>query len=110
VVPSRAPLERFGPRSPLSSYLSGDPLLSLIGTAHGKTVAQVVLRWLIQRGVVVIPQSVRPERMRENIDVFSFELTDEQMTQIAAMDTGASLFLDHRDPAVVSQLGTYRLP
>ena len=86
------------------------PTKEEIAAAHGKTVAQVVLRWLIQRGVVVIPKSVRPERMRENLDVFSFELTDEQMTRIAAMDTGASLFLDHRDPTVVSQLGTYRLP
>jgi len=59
--------------------------------------------------VVVIPKSVRPERMRENLDVFDFALTDDEMARIADMDNGASLFLDHRDPAVVSQLGTYRL-
>jgi 2,5-diketo-D-gluconate reductase A len=103
-------IESWGPFAEGRNNLFGDPVLSEIATAHGKTVAQVVLRWLIQRGVVVIPKSVRPERMRENLDVFSFDLTDDQMTQIAAMDTGASLFLDHRDPAVVSQLGTYRLP
>jgi 2,5-diketo-D-gluconate reductase A len=71
-------------------------------------VAQVVLRWLIQREVVVIPKSVRPERMAQNLDVFDFELTDEQMSRIATLDTGASLFFDHRDPAMVSWLGGRR--
>jgi 2,5-diketo-D-gluconate reductase A len=67
------------------------------------------LRWLIKRGVVVIPKSVRPERMRENIDVFDFELTPEEMARIAGLDTGASLFFDHRDPAMVSAIGGRRL-
>jgi 2,5-diketo-D-gluconate reductase A len=71
--------------------------------------AQVVLRWLTQRGVVAIPKSVRADRIAENIDVFDFPLADDEMTRIATMDTGASLFLDHRDPAVASQLGNYRL-
>jgi 2,5-diketo-D-gluconate reductase A len=64
------------------------------------------LRWLTQREVVVIPKSVRLERMRENIDIFDFELTDEQMARIAALDTGGSLFFDHRDPAMVSWLNS----
>ena len=68
-----------------------------------------MLRWLIQREVVVIPKSVRPERMAENLDVFDFSLTDDEMARIAAMDTGASLFFDHRDPAVVSRLGKARI-
>jgi 2,5-diketo-D-gluconate reductase A len=70
-----------------------NPLLSEIGKKHGKSVAQVVLRWLTQRGVVAIPKSVRAERMAENIDVFDFELTDEQMDlpAIATLDTGGSL-------------------
>ena len=67
-----------------------DPTLAAIGEAHGKSVAQVVLRWLIQRDVVAIPKSVRPERMAENFDVFDFELTDDEMARIAAMDTGAT--------------------
>jgi 2,5-diketo-D-gluconate reductase A len=71
-------------------------------------VAQVVLRWLIQRDVAANPKSVRPERMAENLDVFDFQLTDEDMTRIAAMDTGVSLFFDHRDHEIVSQIGNVR--
>jgi diketogulonate reductase-like aldo/keto reductase len=69
-----------------------------IGAAHGKSVAQVVLRWLTQRDVVVIPKSVRPDRMRENLDIFDFQLTDDEMARIAALDTGASLFLRPPQP------------
>jgi 2,5-diketo-D-gluconate reductase A len=58
------------------------------------------------RGIIVIPKSVRPERQRENIDIFDFELTNEQMTRIAGLDTGASLFFDHRDPAMVTSLNS----
>ncbi len=82
--------------------------LSEIGAAHGKSVAQVVLRWLTQRGVIAIPKSVRPERMAENIDIFDFQLTDAEMAHIAALDTGASLFFDHRDPAMVTWLNGRR--
>jgi 2,5-diketo-D-gluconate reductase A len=102
-------IESWGPFAEGRNGLFTNPLLSEIGGAHGKSVAQVVLRWLIQRGIVVIPKSVRANRMAENIDVFDFALTDDEMTRIAAMDTGASLFLDHRDPAVVGQLSAFRL-
>ncbi|WP_433445297.1 aldo/keto reductase [Nonomuraea sp. CA-141351] len=78
-------------------------------TEKGRPIAQVVLRWLLQRDVVVIPKSIRADRMAENFDVFDFELTDDQMSRIAALDTGASQFFDHRDPAVVSRLGNIRL-
>lgn len=88
--------------------LFSDPTLSAIGDAHGKSVAQVVLRWLIQREVVAIPKTVRRERMEQNFDVFDFALTDEEMGRIAAMDTGASLFFDHRNPAMVSWLNSVR--
>ncbi|GAA3808457.1 aldo/keto reductase [Streptomyces coacervatus] len=86
-----------------------NPVLSGIGEKHGKSVAQVVLRWLTQRGVVAIPKSVRPDRMAENLDVFDFELTDDQMASIATLETGASLFFDHHDPAIVSWLSARRL-
>ncbi|MFD6333628.1 aldo/keto reductase [Streptomyces niveus] len=86
-----------------------NPLLADIGKEHGKSVAQVVLRWLTQRDVITIPKSVRAERMAENFDVFGFDLTDEQMARIATLDTGGSLFFDHHDPEVVTWLAKRRL-
>ncbi|WP_329612139.1 aldo/keto reductase [Streptomyces brevispora] len=85
------------------------PVLSEIGTAHGKSVAQVVLRWLIQRDIVTIPKSVNPDRMAQNLDVFDFALDDEQMGRIAALDTGSTLFFDHHDPEMVAWLSKRRL-
>ncbi|WP_406124370.1 aldo/keto reductase [Streptomyces sp. NBC_00989] len=85
------------------------PVLSEIGAKHGKSVAQVVLRWLTQRGVVAIPKSVRADRMAENFDIFDFELTDDQMAAVATLETGATLFFDHHDPAMVSWLSARRL-
>ena len=76
-----------------------------MATKHQRSIAQIVLRWLLQRGVVAIPKSVRPERMAENFDIFSFELDADEMAAIAALDTGKSVFFDHRDPAVVKWLG-----
>jgi 2,5-diketo-D-gluconate reductase A len=102
-------IESWGPFAEGRNDLFSDPMLSEIGAAHGKSVAQVVLRWLIQRDVVVIPKSVRPDRMRENIEVFDFQLTDDQMARIAEMETGESLFFDHRDPEMVSRLGNVRI-
>jgi 2,5-diketo-D-gluconate reductase A len=99
-------IESWGPFAEGKNNIFSDPTLSGIGAAHGKSVAQVVLRWLIQRDVIVIPKSVRPDRMRENIDVFDFELTDDEMARIAAMDTGTTLFFDHRDPDMVSWLNS----
>jgi len=89
--------------------LFSNPTLSAIGQAHGRSVGQVVLRWLIQRSIVVIPKSVRRDRMEENVDVFDFELTDQEMELIAALDTDATLFFDHRDPREVSRLGKRRV-
>src|SRR3954454_9685641 len=102
-------IESWGAFAEGRNNLFTDPTLSEIAAAHGKSVAQVVLRWLIQRDVIVIPKSVRPERMRENLDVFDFELGADEMQRIATLDTGASLFLDHTDPAVASSLGTMRI-
>lgn len=103
-------IESWGPFAEGRNNLFTNPTLAAIGQAHGKSVGQVVLRWLTQRHVVVIPKSVRPERMAENLDIFDFELTNEQMTQIAALDTGASLFFDHRDPAMVTWLNSRAEP
>jgi len=101
--------ESWGPLAEGRNNLFTHPVLTEIGAAHGKSVAQVVLRWLVQRGVVVVAKSLRPDRMKQNIDVFGFQLTDEDMTRIAALDTGQSLFFSHRDPAMVSAIGTQRI-
>lgn len=102
-------IESWGPFAEGQNNIFSHPVLGEIGTAHGKSVAQVVLRWLIQRGVIVIPKSVRPERMRENIDVFDFELSDDEMARIPAMDAGTTLFFDHADPEWVSRLNSGRV-
>lgn len=102
-------LESWGPLAEGRNGLFTDPDLSAIGEKHGKSVAQVVLRWLVQRGVVVIPKSVRPERMAENIAVFDFELGADDMDRIATLDTGASLFFDHREPEWAERLGTVKV-
>jgi 2,5-diketo-D-gluconate reductase A len=88
--------------------LFGDPTLSAIGEAHGKSVAQLVLRWLLQREIAAIPKSFRRDWMEQNLDVFAFTLTDEEMAKIVTTDAGASLFFDHRDPAMVSWLNGKR--
>jgi len=79
-------------------------VLTAIGNQYGKSVAQVTLRWLIQRGVAVIPKSVREERMVENLNIWDFELTSEDIDAIARLDTGKSVFFDHRDPETADWL------
>ena len=76
-------------------------VLAEIGAKYGKTVAQVILRWHLQRGVVVIPKSTHRERMQENLEVFDFTLSSEDMERIAALDTKTSAFFAHDDPAMV---------
>ena len=78
-----------------------NPVLCAIGKRHGKSAAQVILRWHLQRGVVVIPKSTHIERMEENLNVFDFTLTGEEMDAIAALDTKTSAFFSHYDPAMV---------
>lgn len=101
-------IESWGPFAEGKNNFFSDPILSKIAAEHGKSVAQVALRFLIQRGVVVIPKSVRKERMAQNFDVFDFELTQSDMAEIAGMDTGKSLFFDHRNPEMVHWLNTAR--
>ncbi|GAA1917889.1 aldo/keto reductase [Microbacterium aoyamense] len=101
--------ESWGPFAEGKNDLFSNPVLSEIGAKYGKSVAQVVLRWMIQRDVVVIPKTVSPERMAQNLDVFDFELTDGDFTQIAALDEATSQFFDHRDPDMVRWLSARRL-
>ncbi|HEY8187378.1 MAG TPA: aldo/keto reductase [Pyrinomonadaceae bacterium] len=97
-------IESWGPFAEGKNNIFHNELLLSIAKKHGKSVARVILRWLIQRGIVVIPKSVRRERMAENFDVFGFELEDEDMEAIRTLDTATSLFFDHRDPTMVKFL------
>jgi 2,5-diketo-D-gluconate reductase A len=92
-----------------NNLFQNEILLSITGK-YNKSVAQVVLRWLTQRGVVAIPKSVRKERMVENINIFDFELSQEDMDAITTLDTKASLFFDHRDPQMVKFLSQAHRP
>lgn len=97
-------IESWAPFAEGRNGLFSNELLLKIAAKHGKTVAQVVLRWLIQRDVVCIPKSVHKERIAENFDVFGFELGDDDMAAIAALDRPESSFLNHRDPEIVEWL------
>lgn len=101
--------EAWGPFAEGKNGLFSNELLQSIGRKHGKSIAQVVLRWLIQRNIVTIPKSVRKERMAENFSVFDFELDQEEVAAIASLDQKSSSFFDHRDPAMVKWLGTRKL-
>lgn len=85
------------------------PQLTAIGEKYGKSIGQVVLRWLFQRGIVSLAKSVRKTRMAENINILDFTLTDNEMAQIVAMDTATSAFFSHRDPAMVEWLAGRKL-
>jgi diketogulonate reductase-like aldo/keto reductase len=102
-------IESWGPFAEGRNNIFANELLLSIAGRYKKTVAQVILRWLTQRGVVVIPKSVRKERIVENFDIFDFELSDEDMNAIVALDTKQSLFFDHRDPKMVKMLGEVKL-
>lgn len=102
-------IESWAPFAEGKNDLFTNPTLTAIAAAHGKTVAQVVLRWLAQRQVVLIPKSVTPSRMRENFESQDFDLTEDEITAINGLDTGASQFFDHRDPAMVRWLSARRL-
>lgn len=97
-------MEGWAPFAEGHNDLFHNPILASIGEKYGKSVAQVVLRWLLQRGIVCIPKSSSKERMAQNFDVFDFELTDDDMTAIRALDENKSSFFDHRDPAAVERL------
>ena len=101
-------IESWAPFAEGRNNLFGNGTLVSLAAKYRKSVAQVVLRWLIQRGVVVIPKSVRPERMAENIDVFDFHLAPEDMDLIATLDTRRSCFQSLRDPETVKWLGTMK--
>lgn len=94
-------MEAWAPFGEGRGGLFTNPALTQIGAKYGKTAAQVMLRWHIQRGIAVIPKSTHIERMRENLEVFDFALTREDMAAVAALDQRQSAFFSHQDPAMV---------
>lgn len=106
---NKVQIESWGPFAEGKNDIFQNKVLLSIGARYRKTVAQVILRWLTQRRVVAIPKSVRKERIIENFNIFDFELSPQDMDAIAALDTKASVFFDHRDPNVVKRFGSVKL-
>jgi len=96
-------IESWGPLAEGANHLFTNPILTAIGAAHHKTAAQVALRFLLQRNVVIIPKSTHPARIQENLAIWDFQLSSAEMAKIATLDTEKSVFLDHRDPATVEE-------
>ena len=106
---NKVQIESWGPFAEGKNNIFHNELLASIGKKYSKSIAQVILRWLTQRGVVAIPKSVRRRRMEENFNSLDFELSAEDMEAIKTLDTNASLFFDHRDPAMAKWLGERKL-
>jgi diketogulonate reductase-like aldo/keto reductase len=102
-------IESWGPFAEGKNNLFQNEVLLTIAEKHSKSVAQVVLRWLIQRGVVAIPKSVKKERIRENFNIFDFELSPEDMESFGILDMKVSSFIDHRNPEIVKWMGSTKL-
>lgn len=106
---NKVQIESWGPFAEGKNNIFQNELLASIGKKYNKTIAQVILRWLTQRGVVAIPKSVRKARMEENFNSLDFKLSAEDMEAIKTLDTKTSSFFDHRDPAMVKWLGTRKI-
>jgi len=101
--------EAWAPFAEGRNNLFQNDVLVDLARMHGKSVGQVVLRWVVQRDIVALAKSVRRERMLENLDIFDFELSETDMARIAALDKGTSSFFSHRDPAIVKWMSERRL-
>lgn len=101
--------EAWGPFAEGKYGIFTNPVLTEIGEKYGKSAAQVALRWNVQRGVVIIPKSVHKDRMEQNIDIWDFELTEDEMKKIADLDMGHSEIVDHSDPAFVKMLHSMKI-
>ena len=106
---NKVQIESWGPFAEGRNNLFQNELLQSIATRNNKSIAQIVLRWLTQRGVVAIPKSVKKERIRENFNIFDFELSLEDMAAIATLDMKTSSFFDHRDPGIIKWMGSRKL-
>lgn len=106
---NKVQIESWGPFAEGKNHIFTNEILHSIAKKQGKTVAQIILRWLIQRDIVAIPKSVHKERMAENFQIFDFELSAEEMIIISTLDQKVSSFFDHRDPVMVKWLGERKL-
>lgn len=102
-------IQSWGPFAEGKNNIFQNKLLTAIGEKYNKTAAQIILRSLTQRGVIVIPKPVRKERMEENFNIFDFELSAEDMKSIEFLDTNESLFFDHKNPVMVKSLSEYKI-
>lgn len=102
-------LEAWAPFAEGRNNIFQNDVLASTGAKYNKSIAQVILRWVVQRGIVALSKTTRKERMTENIDVFDFELSAEDMAAIAALDSKTSAFFDHRDPNMVRWLGERKM-
>jgi 2,5-diketo-D-gluconate reductase A len=102
-------VEAWAPFAEGKNDIFKNPVLATIAEKYRKSVAQIILRWVTQRGIVAISKSVRKERMSENLDVLNFQLTAEEMSSIKSLDTSTTSFFDHRDPEKVKWLGERKL-
>jgi 2,5-diketo-D-gluconate reductase A len=102
-------VEAWAPFAEGRNNLFRNEVLVDIGRKHGKSVGQVVLRWIVQRGIVALAKSVRKERMAENLAIFDFKLDEADITRIATLETGTSSFFSHRDPAIVKWMSERKL-
>ena len=109
LVENNVQIESWGPFAEGKNNLFQNELLGSIAMRYNKSIAQVVLRWLTQRDIVVIPKSVRKERIIENFNIFDFELSAEDMEAIVSLDTKTSLFFNHRDPEIIKWMGSLKL-
>lgn len=109
LVENGVQIESWGPFAEGRNNIFKNELLQSIATRYKKSIAQIVLRWLAQRGVVAIPKSVRKERIKENFNIFDFELSSEDLAAIATLDIKASSFFDHRNPEIVRWMGSTKL-
>lgn len=109
LIDNKVQIESWGPFAEGRNNLFQNELLLGIAAKYRKSIAQIVLRWLTQRGVVAIPKSVKKERMKENLDIFNFELSPGDMEVISTLDTKISSFFDHRDPEIIKWMGNRKL-